>query len=735
MMKIDRRAFLSLGLGAAAGTALTPIPWKLIDDSSIWTQTWPWTPVPPVGKVTVINSVCTLCPGGCGISVRKSGDRVIKIEGREDHPINKGGICMLGLSGPQLLYSPTRIQTPLQRVGSNQFKPISWNKALTLLEQSLKKLRDEKKTNELACILGGRQDSCTDLFKRFCQSFGSNNLFMMPSADDITAAGLNRMQGQDQPIAYDLENADYILSFGAALVDGWGSPVKMFVTHGERKSAIKKSKTRVVQIEPRLSNTAAKADTWFSVNPGTEAVLALGMAHYMIAEHLYNHRFIRSYVQGFDAFKAMLDKDYTPEKAAKITGLDPEIIRFLAKDFAQANRPVALFGRGSLESSGSVEEFMAIHALNALKGNINEKGGAWAKAEIPMNEWKPAPLDEIAIAGLNQKAIDPDAENMSNRPHRLMDKISQAKDSPVSILMIHAANPVYQLSNKKAVQKAFEKVPMIVSFASFMDETAMQSDLILPDHFYLEKTAECMTPPGVQKPVVSLSKPVVNPLYDTRNTGDVIIGLAKKLGGEITTAFPWASYEDCIKQRLSQQWKKLQDKGFVEMSSYRPVKRFLTSSRKFEFTESNKKPFTFQPVQPDGKAKKYPLTLVPTDSIRLVADGGPTPPFMVKSLEDTVLQGNDVLVEINKQTAKSLSLKHNDIASLSTPHGNANVRVNVHDGIMPNVIAIPRGLGHTAFDDYLSGKGVNYMSLIRPVEDSITGQDVAWGIRARLSKA
>ena len=110
-MKIDRRSFLSFVIGGAAGTALSPLPWKLIDDSSIWSQNWAWTPVPKRGEITYVNSTCTLCPGGCGITVRKVGDRVVKIEGMKGHPVNDGGICDLGAAGTQLLYGPTRVKT------------------------------------------------------------------------------------------------------------------------------------------------------------------------------------------------------------------------------------------------------------------------------------------------------------------------------------------------------------------------------------------------------------------------------------------------------------------------------------------------------------------------------------------------------------------------------------------------------------------------------------------------
>ena len=117
-MKIDRRSFLALSIGGAAGTALTPLPWKLMDDVSIWSQNWPWTPVPAKGENSYAFTSCTLCPGGCGIMVRMVGDRAVKIEGVEGHPVNGGGVCVLGLSGLQLLYGATRVKGPLKRVGT-----------------------------------------------------------------------------------------------------------------------------------------------------------------------------------------------------------------------------------------------------------------------------------------------------------------------------------------------------------------------------------------------------------------------------------------------------------------------------------------------------------------------------------------------------------------------------------------------------------------------------------------
>ena len=104
-MEFTRRNFMKFVAGGIGGTLLSPLPWKLIDDIAIWTQNWPWVPVPAKGKVSAVNSVCLLCSGACGIEVRKAGDRVVKIEGRSNYPVNRGALCPLGMAGQQILYN------------------------------------------------------------------------------------------------------------------------------------------------------------------------------------------------------------------------------------------------------------------------------------------------------------------------------------------------------------------------------------------------------------------------------------------------------------------------------------------------------------------------------------------------------------------------------------------------------------------------------------------------------
>ncbi len=252
-MKVDRRSFLSFVIGGAAGTALSPLPWKLMDDSSIWSQMWPWTPVPPDGEVVYEDSTCTLCPGGCGISVRKVDSRAVKIEGQSGHPVNDGSICILGLSGLQMLYGPTRIKSPMKRIGERgegKWQKISWDEAIAILTEKLTDIRDKGEAHTVAALAGSDSGTVPALIQRFMAAYGSPNFMRSPSYRDVDELTVKALFGADGRTGFDVENADYVLSFGSGFVDGWGSPVRMF----KAASLWKEKDIPVVQVEPRLSN-------------------------------------------------------------------------------------------------------------------------------------------------------------------------------------------------------------------------------------------------------------------------------------------------------------------------------------------------------------------------------------------------------------------------------------------------------------------------------------------------
>jgi len=737
-MKVDRRSFLAFVLGGAAGTALSPLPWKITDDIAIWSQNWPWIPVPQKGEISTVNSTCTLCPGGCGISVKKVDERVVKIEGLSGHPVNDGGLCTLGLAGAQLLYGEARIRTPQKKV-NGRWQNISWQEAVIEIVARLKELRANGSAHKVAWLAGTDRGTLPELFSRFLTAYGSPNFLRTPSIWDSYELAFYLTQGTRSMAGFDIENADFILSFGSGLIEGWGSPGYML----RAKALMRKNGGRMDQIEPRLSKTAAKSDHWIAINPGTEGALALGLAHVIIKEALYDRYFVNAHTAGLSArFQQMID-GFPPEIVSKTTGISTGTILALAKDFAGARRPLAIYGQGQGHQAGSLQAVLAVHTLNALVGNINQPGGVWALPEPDYIDWFEPEMDAVASEGLQRTRID--GAGSSRYPnaryllHRLPKVINASAEPAVDVLFVYDANPVYTLPDTESVKKAFEKIPLVVSFSSYMDETTALADLVLPNHVFLERYQDVPAARGFPQPIIGLAKPAIEPLYNTRHTGDFVIQLAKALGHTIGAAFPWDDYTACLKETLGDKWDDLVETGYWlddEFSGADWADAFETASAKFEFTNNEINTLAaYHPVELDGDESLYPLVLVPYDTMRLTSGDVTSPPFLVKALEDTILKHNDVLLEINPATAKALGLSEGKSANLTTLRGSARVKVHLTEGIMPGIIAIPRGLGHTAGSRFTAGKGVSYNQFGGPIEDPASGHDAAWGIRAKLSKA
>lgn len=821
-MELNRRNFIKLVVGGVAGVHVTPLPWKLTDDIAIWTQNWPWVPVPPVGAFVHEKSLCKLCPGGCGIEVRKVDERAVKIEGRTDYPVNPGGICPVGMGGLQLLYNEdSRFTRPMKRVGprgSGTFMDISWDEALTILATRIQDLRKKGVPEAIAAVDGNpTQSTMAVLVERFMQALGSPNYVRVPCAEDTYRMVNLLMQGHEGPVAFDLENADYILSFGSGLLEGWGAPGRVIDAWRLWHEQGAKGRVTTVQVESRASNTASKADRWIAVKPGTDAALALGIAHVIIQEQLYNAAFVENHSFGFNdwrsadgkvhmGFKTLALSKYAPSAVSEMTGLKAGEIVALARAFAGAKAPIALFGKGKGHLNGSLYEFMAIHSLNALVGNVNQPGGVLVHDPLPLAPLTKPERDAISEQGLGKARLDQAKTASYPFSNSLITNLSEAiltgPTSPVDTLLVFSANPAFTLPDGGGFLKAMKRIPFIVSFSPFRDETAFMADLILPDHVYLEKTDDVVWPTGLQYPLYGITKPVVKPVYHTLNSGDVLLDLARRVGGAVASSFPWEKYEAVLEtrakglfdtegglvrfdpvagpawKRLSQEgtpkpdyndfedmWKKLVSGGLWYRPSHRTgnwERLFKTPTGKFEFFSTQIELAVYESAQKSSEASarkamgitadgeeafmahfeppvlpgkgEYPMVMVPYELINLASGWIPNPPFLNKTLFDNQLRQDDSFAEINPVDAAKLGLKEGDAAMIQSPRGMARVRVTLFEGAMPGVVFLPLGLGHTAYDEFLRGKGINPNHIIAPAKDPLSGHPIWWHTPVRISK-
>ena len=343
-MKLTRRDLFVWGAGAAAGLALTPVPWKLLDDTSIWTQTWPWIPQPVRGPVEVKHSFCTLCPRGCPLKVRTAAGWPVGVAGVSTNPLTHGALCPLGFGAHQLNWHPRRLRTVVHKGISS-----SWDAARTAFAKACNQ-------GSTVVIDGYPGRAASQALETFTQKRGAYLAALSPETRALTP--YERWSGVPATgLGYDLENTQTIVSFGAPLLDGWGIPGRFARLWADRAAAANDPELRLIQVENSCSRTATKAYQWLSIKPGSDGALATGLARVLIDEHLIGAR-------------GPIPR-LTVAQAADQTGISVDAIRDLARSIVAKPPAVAIANDSNPD----------VAALNVVLGAVGARGGIVRRAK------------------------------------------------------------------------------------------------------------------------------------------------------------------------------------------------------------------------------------------------------------------------------------------------------------------------------------------------------------------
>lgn len=599
MADFTRRQFLGLMAATAAGLGLT----KSIQDKvlAVTDKADRW-----IDRVeTRVKSVCELCPGGCGLDVRVINGMPVKIDGNPLHPVNRGGLCPRGLAGLQSLYDPDRLVRPLRRVGekgSGRFEEITWEEGLKDLSGRLTKLRRQGTPERLAILGGEYRGLMDDLWRRFATAYGTPNYLRQRGlAPELPQPVARLMHGQAEPLSFDLRESSFVLSFGCNWLEGWVSPVHQLKAYGHMRQGRRGDRAEIVHVEARMSQSAANADRWIPIKPGTEGALALGLAHTILRERIYDEDFIANDTFGFEdwheddgtahaGFKQLVLENYSAARVSEITGVRTESIVTLARKLATTKPAVVLGDNRSHLEGHDVFTQMAIHSLNALVGSIGARGGVLSgRSKPPLSAWPDLTLDEAAERGLGLARLDGAGDGKrfldTDSPQGFFEAIVDADDSPIDALILDRANPLMGPLDKELVRKALAKIPFVVSLSSVADEAGEYADLVLPQHHFLEGWQDDSVSflPGFN--LVSVGPPAMEPLYDTRQAGDAVLSIARGMGGNMAEAMPWETYEDLIK--ISAQGLYEAAHGYVVSTSGDEQLRQILQQQGYRASEYN----------------------------------------------------------------------------------------------------------------------------------------------------
>jgi anaerobic selenocysteine-containing dehydrogenase len=775
--QISRRDFLKIGaVSVAAGAGLSALK---PSDKPISLQTVSL-------DEKIIKTTCALCSSGCGLDVRVVNGKAVKVEGNALHPLNQGVCCLKGQTSLEMLYSPERIEHPRIQTGergSGDWKEISWDEAIGIVANKLMELRVSGKAHSVALMHGELRGQMRQMVQRFMQAFGSPNVISHESLGEGAARmALWFSQGINNLPVYDIANANYVMTFGGNLLESSRNLIgylgaMAFMRRGRPQRG------KIVAVHPRLSVTGIKADEWVPIRPGTYGALALGMANVIINSNLYDEKFVRDFTFGFEdfedeqgkkhqGFKSLVLGSYTLENVSKITGVPTDIIARLAGEFA-TNRPaiaVLPTEAGELSSGNALSTALAIHALNALVGSIDTKGGVIAQRFPSLKKWPDISLDFIASEGGAKERLDGTGTQFPlafSAYQNVPDRILSDKPYPLEMLLLLNANPVYEIPNDGRCVEALLKVPFVVSFAPTLDESAAHSDLILPASTFLEIWGDDYLE-GTGYSGISLRRPVVEPVHDTRSPGDVFLDLAERIGGNVAKAFPWNTYRDLITDRLSTfDWKKLEDNGYWSELIYfnatpgsqawnnvvgrdrlnapkdgrydffsRELFAMLASDSDKVFLPHFDIPSTLEDSTAD--VLDYPFLLVTQP---LITQSQQWQGIIPTLQECYGLQGYvkwDSWVEVGQQAAEAMRLKNGDQVWVESSLGRVQTAVRVRAGLWPNVLFLPVGQGHhtsTSWGRNSGDKfdvGVNPNKLTKFSSEPLSGLAISGPTRVRI---
>lgn len=697
MSKVDRREFLKLvgagSVGVGAGFMLAESIKHPVE------HLIPYA-IPPEefspGIATWYNSVCGMCPAGCGISVRTREGRAKKIEGNPLHPVNQGRLCALGQAGLQVLYNPDRLIAPMLQHGdrgSDDFMQITWEDGLSRVAERLAKARD---SDGIYFLSQGVRGHLAGLFELFLDGLDASHLLHFDFAHPHALYAANeRLFGEKQLPYYDIRNTRYLLSFGADYLNNWLSPVHHSLGFGRSRHGGDAARGYFVQIEQRMSISGAAADEWIPARPGTEGILALGIAHRIVADGYSG--------EDADEWTAAL-ADYSSGHVAAQTGVEEKTIRHLAEQLAAAEPGLAIGGGAAGDHSNGVETLVAVNALNYLIGNIGKAGGV---------VFNPPPV--VGESAANRQA------NFSS----MQALAASARQGEVEVLIVYGSNPVFALPEAVGFREAMKSIPLIVSLSSFMDETTVMADVILPSHTYLESWGDDMPQSGVGFSIGAISQPIVAPLYNTRDTGDIILGLARKLG--LSEAMPWRSMKDYLRHG----WRKIFERDAQNSQDFDTFWHEILRSgvwgenvrRNGDVSIASSVIKNIAVAEPEfaGNSDDYPFVLHPYLSTGLYDGRGANLPWM-QELPDpmtNVVYGS--WLEMNPTTAAEMGLQDGDLVQITSEQGSIEAPLLVFPAIMPDVVAMPIGQGHEALGRYAIDRGANPIRILAPTTQSTHG--------------
>ena len=644
-------------------------------------------------------AVCAGCGAGCATIVRvmegvrtvtRNGEEVReriaaikKIEGNPLDPVSGGRLCARGQAAVQSLYHPDRLRGPMKRTGPRgqaQFAAVSWDEAIGQAADALARVRGSDPTR-IVFVTGGGAGTRAQSIDRFMAALGAYNPMVSSIVDHaVERRAAETVFGWRGLPVYDLKNARYVLGVGADFLGGWASPVYYAGQFGDFRQGRPQIRGRLVQAESRLSITAAAADRWLPLHPGTEPQFLAAIGSLLLDAGLVRN----AKAVPPDVTRAFREAD--PARLLAACGIDEQRVRPIVRELGESEAPLVIAG-APVPHTNSLDAMVASHYVNVMLGNIGKAGGVY-----------------------------PPGGPFGSRENRgLVAALQQAR-----VVLIGAANPIYTTPRAAGVADALARVDFIVAFGQFLDDTAAWADLLLPDHHELESES-ALVPAVSTRLAVAVSTPFIEPLYDTRPVESTLAQLAAKIGVSYGPMKP----KDLVEPLLAAgtTFEDVAQQGGLWPEPPPPT-----------LPKLNVQAPEFATARFEGDPAQYPLLFQPYPSLQFHDGRGANLPWLQELPDPASSSIWGLPVEIDLQTAARWRVANGDRVRVESAYGSIEAPAYVHPGAIPGVVSMAIGDGHSHYSRYASGRGANPISILAPVWDGAAGVFVLGATRVRLER-
>lgn len=549
--KLSRRGFLRASAAAAAAAAGVPA----LTGSASTAQAM--GAAPQQAPVTSHYTVCDMCFNRCGMIARVQNGRVIKLDPNPKFLKSRGMLCARGNAAIAHIYDPDRLKWPLLRKGARgegRWQRLTWDQALDHCAEQFTRIAE--KYTRCGIMFSPGSDMQSQFLIRFAEVFGSYNI---TSHETLCLLSKNRafLDTFGETTYPDVLYSKYIIIAGANPLEAIITPDTIDLVEAHKNGC------KVVVLDPRYTKTAALADEWYAIRPGTDMAFFLALTHVIVHERLYDPDFAAEMLFGLEEYAEHVLK-YTPEWAAAETGIPAEDIRRIAREIAAAAPEAMIYpGRRSSDYEDSTQIRRSMAIANALLGNWDRPGGILAAREVGVR----APYFDVPWYDDNpddriDHGMAPGLIHHEGSFKLMRDAIIKQEPYPIRGWFTFKTNFMQTAANRNKTLEMLDHLDFVVNADIVMSDTAWYSDLVLPSPSFLERNDPVSALQGSSACACAVWRDaVVPPMYESRDMLWICTELSKRLGFPESFDFTIDEYRKWQLEGIPEAAQAIKDDG------------------------------------------------------------------------------------------------------------------------------------------------------------------------------